>query len=130
MPRRLAVLAFLLACAIVVFTPLAQAAGSVQTAAHLIVSPAPPYVRAQWTASPGTTAAIVESTWIVRVNCSSGAFIASLGLRQIGSSGNAGPRTMRSNPVQVLAGDCLVPAGNLTRNGAVLASSVGPTYRW
>lgn len=58
---------------------------------------------------------------MVRVNCQTGAAIANLGLRQLYSSGNAGPRTMRSNDVQ---------AGNITRNGAVLASSVGPTYRF
>lgn len=128
MPRRLVL--SLTAGALALAALPASAAGSVQTAAHLIVSPAPPYVKAEWTASPGTTATVLESTWIVRVNCTTGAPIANLGLRQIGSSGNAGPRTMRSNPVQVLAGDCLVPAGNITRNGAVLASSVGPTYRW
>jgi hypothetical protein len=104
-----------------------HAAGSVQTAAHL-KAPNPPYAYTSWTASPGTTATVLESTWMVRVNCSTGAAVANLGLRQIYSSGNSGPRTMRSNDVQILRGDCIVPAGNITRNGAVLVSSVGPKY--
>jgi hypothetical protein len=106
-----------------------HAAGSVQVGAHL-EAPHPPYAYTSWTASPGTAQIVVESTWMVRVNCQTGAAIANLGFRQLYSSGNAGPRTMRSNDVQILGGDCIVPAGNITRNGAVLASSVGPTYRF
>lgn len=121
---------FLIACAIMIFTPLAQAAGSVQNPAHLIVDD-PPYVRAEWSASPGTTAAVTESTWVVSVNCTTGQAISGpLGLAQLIESGNAGSRTMRSFRVQAIHGDCLVPAGNILQNsnGAVLASSVGPKY--
>lgn len=130
--RRILARSFLaLTAAALVWGPLApaQAAGSVQTPAHL-EAPRPPYAYTSWTASPGTAQIVFESTWMVRVNCQTGAAIVNLGLRQFYSSGSAGPRTMRSNDVQILAGDCIVPAGNITRNGAVLASSVGPTYRF
>lgn len=131
-PVRFLVRAFLaLTVASLVWGPLAPAhsAGSVQTPAHL-EAPRPPYAYTSWTASPGTAQIVLESTWMVRVNCQTGSPIANLGLRQLYSSGSAGPRTMRSNDVQILGGDCIVPAGNITRNGAVLASSVGPTYRF
>lgn len=128
--RRILARSFLVAItAALVWGPLApaQAAGSVQTPAHL-EAPRPPYAYTSWTASPGTAQVVLESTWMVRVNCQTGSAIANLGLRQLYSSGSAGPRIMRSNDVQILAGDCIVPAGNITRSGAVLASSVGPTY--
>jgi hypothetical protein len=130
--RRFLARSFLaLTTAALVWGPLApaQAAGSVQTPAHL-EAPHPPYAYTSWTASPGTAQIVFESTWMVRVNCSTGAAIATLGLRQLYSSGSAGPRTMRSNDVQILGGDCMVGAGNITRNGAVLVSSVGPTYHF
>lgn len=125
MSRRLAALA---GAALLATALPAQAAGSVQVPAHL-EAPNPPFVYTSWTASPGTSQVVLESTWIIAVNCSTGAAVTPpLGLRQLYSAGNAGPREMRSFQVQVLHGDCLVPAGNITRNGAVLASSVGPKY--
>lgn len=106
----------------------ARAAGSVQVPAHL-EAPHPPYALTSWTASPGTANIVLESTWMVEVDCRTGAAVSPpLGLLQFYSSGSAGSRPMRSREVQILPGDCMVPAGNTTRNGAVLVSSVGPKY--
>jgi hypothetical protein len=125
-----AIIAAFVLLLVVIAQGIAHSAGSVQTPAHLEVHPAPPYVRTAATLSPGTTATVSEAAWVARVDCSTGATIATLGLATLNESGNAGPRTIRSHDVQARAGDCLVPAAFIAQGSTVLVSSVGPTYRF
>jgi hypothetical protein len=127
--RRLAAFALSAALTLTLAAP-AQSTGTVTTAAHLEVHPRAPYVRTAWTMNPGTTGQVLVSTWIARVDCNTGRNLATLGLSQIGGM-DVGTGTWYSRDVQVLPPECLIPAGNVVDTaGHVLASSVGPLYRW
>jgi hypothetical protein len=95
--RRIITPAIVIFALLLTWAAAAHGDGFVQTSAHL-EAPRPPYAYTSWTASPGTAQIVLESTWMVRVNCATGAAIATLGPRQLYSSGSAGSSRRLHSP--------------------------------
>lgn len=132
--RRILTTAAALALTIGLALP-AQAAAqpTIVSGAALEVYPRPPFVDTTYRTDLGSIRRTVyEQAWIYRVDRATNQIKATLGFRSLRLV-NVCCRTdtVNSYPVQVLAGDCLIPAGHvLSATGAVYASTVGPRYCW
>lgn len=114
--------------AVGVFGPRAEAA-SVAEQAHLALAPRAPFVRTDWKLNLGSRDVTATTrTWIYELDCSTGAVTHVYGMttRTITWHGTI---LASSGPLQVLAGQCLLPAANASIGGQTV-STIGPLYRF
>lgn len=121
-----------LTAAALVWGPLAPTAraASVAEQATLQPVPRPPFVTTQWQVNvvSGDTP-VTTRAWIYKWDCRTGAFLGTVSFRT-SSTTRVGTNLVSSAPYQVLAGDCLQPAGNATTAKGQVVSTQGPVYRW
>lgn len=114
--------------AVGIFGPRAEAA-SVAEQAHLALAPRAPFVRTDWTLDLGTSNVTATTrAWIYKLDCRTGAVTNVYGMTVQPVTWH-GTILVSSGPLQVFAGDCLLPAGNASI-GPQTVSTIGPLYRF